>query len=128
MTNAMHDLLAILDLERLEDNRFRGRSLKYSWKRIYGGQVIAQALVAAQRTVVPERHVHSLHCYFLRPGDPNEPVIFDVDRIRDGSSFTTRRVVASQRDKAIFSMSASFQVDEAGLAHEKPMPTGIPEP
>ncbi|MGH6763386.1 MAG: acyl-CoA thioesterase II [Phyllobacterium sp.] len=128
MTDAMHDLLAILDLERLEDNCFRGRSLQYSWKRIYGGQVIAQALVAAQRTVTAERHVHSLHCYFLRPGDPNEPVIFDVDRIRDGSSFTTRRVVASQRDKAIFSMSASFQIDEPGLDHQKPIPDGIPDP
>lgn len=128
MTDAMHDLLSILDLERLEDNRFRGRSLKNSWRRIYGGQVIAQSLVAAQRTVDPARHVHSLHCYFLRPGDPHEPVFFDVDRIRDGASFTTRRVVASQRDKAIFSLSASFQIDEPGLDHFKPMPEGVPLP
>lgn len=128
MTDAMHDLLSILDLERLEDNRFRGRSLKNSWRRIYGGQVIAQSLVAAQRTVDPARHVHSLHCYFLRPGDPHEPVFFDVDRIRDGASFTTRRVVASQRDKAIFSLSASFQIDEPGLDHFKPMPEGVPQP
>lgn len=128
MTAAMQELLSILDLERLEHNLFRGRSPKLDWQRVFGGQTIAQALVAAQRTVEPDRHVHSLHGYFMRPGDTKAPIIYEVDRIRDGSSFTTRRVVAIQHGHAIFSLEASFQVDEEGLEHQAPMPLGVPSP
>ncbi len=128
MSAAMQELLAILDLERLEHNLFRGRSPKESWQRVFGGQTIAQALVAAQRTVEPDRHVHSLHGYFMRPGDTQLPIIYEVDRIRDGGSFTTRRVVAIQHGQAIFSLEASFQVDEDGLEHQVPMPRGVAAP
>ncbi|NDV87427.1 acyl-CoA thioesterase II [Aurantimonas aggregata] len=122
MTTAVEKLLTTLDLERLEENLFRGTSPDQSWQRVFGGQVIAQALVAAQRTVPAERHCHSLHSYFMRPGDPAAPIIYDVDRIRDGGSFTTRRVVAIQHGHAIFSLSASFQKDEPGFDHQAPMP------
>jgi acyl-CoA thioesterase II len=122
MTSALADLLAILDLEPLEHNLFRGRSPQAGWQRVFGGQVIGQALVAATRTVDADRHAHSLHCYFLRPGDPSVPIIYEVDRIRDGKSFLTRRVVAIQHGQAIFSMSASFQRHEPGLQHQLPMP------
>jgi len=128
MTAAMQELLAILDLERLEHNLFRGRSPELDWQRVFGGQTIAQALVAAQRTVSPDRHVHSLHGYFMRPGDTKVPIIYEVDRIRDGSSFTTRRVVAIQHGHAIFSLEASFQIDEEGLEHQVPMPLDVPPP
>ncbi|MEW9834347.1 acyl-CoA thioesterase, partial [Mesorhizobium marinum] len=128
MTAAMQELLAILDLERLEHNLFRGRSPKLDWQRVFGGQTIAQALVAAQRTVDPDRHVHSLHGYFMRPGDTKVPIVYEVDRIRDGGSFTTRRVVAIQHGHAIFSLEASFQVEEPGLDHQVPMPLGVPAP
>jgi acyl-CoA thioesterase II len=128
MSSAIQELISILDLETLEHNLFRGRSPQVGWQRVFGGQVIGQALVAAQRTVEPERHVHSLHCYFMRPGDPAVPIIYEVDRIRDGSSFTTRRVVAIQHGHAIFSLSASFQYDEPGLEHEIPMPVDVPLP
>ncbi|MGI9363822.1 MAG: acyl-CoA thioesterase II [Rhizobiaceae bacterium] len=119
---AVEDLLEILDLEPLEHNLFRGRSPKTGWQRVFGGQVIGQALVAAGRTVEPDRHVHSLHGYFLRPGDPEIPIVYEVDRIRDGGSFTTRRVVAIQHGHAIFSTSVSFQKEEAGLDFHIPMP------
>lgn len=128
MSSAMQDLLAILDLETLEHNLFRGRSPQSAWQRVFGGQVIGQALVAAQRTVDAARHVHSLHCYFMRPGDPAVPIIYEVDRIRDGGSFTTRRVVAVQHGHAIFSLSASFQKEEPGLDHQLPMPEGVTPP
>lgn len=128
MSSAVEELISILDLEPLERNLFRGRSPQSGWQRVFGGQVISQALVAAQRTVEPDRHVHSLHCYFMRPGDPEVPIIYEVDRIRDGKSFTTRRVVAIQHGEAIFSLSASFQVDEPGLEHAIEMPEGIPAP
>ena len=128
MSAAMQELLAILDLERLEHNLFRGRSPKESWQRVFGGQTIAQALVAAQRTVEPDRHVHSLHGYFMRPGDTTLPIVYEVDRIRDGGSFTTRRVIAIQHGEAIFSLEASFQGDEEGLEHQVPMPLGVPTP
>ncbi len=120
-------LLAILDLERLEINLFRGRSGTPGGGRVFGGQVIAQALVAAQRTVESERLAHSLHGYFLLGGDPSVPIIFEVDRIRDGGSFTTRRVVAIQHGKAIFSMAVSFQKHEEGLTHQATMPQ-VPPP
>jgi len=127
MNTAIDNLLQILDLEPLERNLFRGRSPQVGWQRVFGGQVIGQALVAASRTVVGDRHVHSLHGYFLRPGDPSVPIIYEVDRIRDGGSFTTRRVVAIQHGEAIFSMSASFQVVEEGLEHQSEMPD-VPGP
>jgi acyl-CoA thioesterase-2 len=128
MSSAVEELISILDLEPLERNLFRGRSPQSGWQRVFGGQVISQALVAAQRTVEPDRHVHSLHCYFMRPGDPEVPIIYEVDRIRDGKSFTTRRVVAIQHGEAIFSLSASFQIDEPGLEHAIEMPEGVPAP
>lgn len=127
-TDAMRELLSILDLETLEVDLFRGNSPQVGWQRVFGGQVIGQALIAAQRTVEPERDVHSLHAYFVRPGDPSIPIVYEVDRIRDGSSFSTRRVLAKQHGKAIFSLSASFQVDEGGLDHQLPMPEGLPMP
>lgn len=121
MAHGINDLLEILDLEQLEHNLFRGQSPNVGWQRVFGGQVIAQALVAASRTV-EDRPVHSLHCYFMRPGDPSVPIIYDVDKIRDGKSFTTRRVVAIQHGKPIFSLSASFQVIEEGYDHQINMP------
>jgi len=125
---AIENLLSILDLEPLEHNLFRGRSPEDGWQRVFGGQVIGQALVAASRTVEPERQAHSLHAYFLRPGDPGVPIIYEVDRIRDGKSFVTRRVVAIQHGHAIFSMAASFQVMEEGqLDHQTPAPR-VPPP
>ncbi|MGI9356551.1 MAG: acyl-CoA thioesterase, partial [Rhizobiaceae bacterium] len=118
----VEELLDILDLEPLEHNLFRGRSPKTGWQRVFGGQVIGQALVAAQRSVEDQRPVHSLHGYFLRPGDPAVPIIYEVDRIRDGGSFTTRRVVGIQHGHAIFSASISFHVEEEGLDYHMPMP------
>lgn len=128
MSLAVQELLAILDLERLEHNLFRGRSPDTSWQRVFGGQTIAQALVAAQRTVEPDRYVHSLHGYFMLGGDPKVPIIYEVDRIRDGGSFNTRRVVAIQHGKPIFSLEASFQIDETGLEHQTPIPHDVPRP
>ncbi|WP_067338145.1 acyl-CoA thioesterase II [Stappia indica] len=127
MRSAVDDLLSILDLEPLEHNLFRGMSPQVGWQRVFGGQVIGQALVAASRTVPQERSVHSLHGYFLRPGDPAVPIIYEVDRIRDGGSFTTRRVVAIQHGKPIFSVAASFQTFEDGLDHQAVMPD-VPMP
>jgi len=126
MSSAINDVLNILDLERLEVNLFRGRSPQAGWQRVFGGQVIGQALVAACRTV-EGRPPHSLHAYFLLPGDPAVPIIYEVDRIRDGKSFTTRRVVAIQHGQAIFSMSASFHGDEPGMSHQATMPQ-VPQP
>ena len=103
---ALKALLAVLDLEQLEDNLFRGARGSEGWQRVYGGQVLGQALMAASRTVDPARPVHSLHGYFLLAGDPTLPIIYDVERIRDGGSFTTRRVKAIQHGAAIFTMSA----------------------
>ncbi|MFG1180853.1 acyl-CoA thioesterase II [Xanthobacter versatilis] len=120
-------LLGILDLEPLEINLFRGRTVTPDGGRVFGGQVVAQALVAARRTVEAERVTHSLHGYFLLGGDPRVPIIYDVDRIRDGRSFTTRRVVAIQHGQAIFSMAVSFQVVEEGLHHQGAMPD-VPAP
>ncbi len=121
------DLLALLDLERLELDLFRGNSPDgEASQRVFGGQVIAQALVAAYRTV-EDRTCHSLHAYFIRPGDPNVPIIYEVDRARDGRSFTTRRVIAVQHGKQIFNMAASFQVTEDGWEHQDRMPQ-VPGP
>jgi len=110
-----------LSLERLELNLFRGTSPRGGGPRIFGGQVIAQSLLAAYETV-EDRVCHSLHCYFIRPGDPRVPIVFDVDRSRDGGTFTTRRVVAVQNGKQIFNLAASFQVAEDGFEHQAPMP------
>ena len=120
--DALEELIALLDLERLEVNLFRGVSWKDDRPRVFGGQVAGQALVAAGRTVDGERVVHSLHAYFLRPGDPSVPIIYEVDRIRDGKSFTTRRAVAIQHGEAIFTLAASFHVPEEGFDHGIPMP------
>lgn len=126
----MDELLQTLDLDPIEgtDAMFEGRSPQTGWQRVFGGLVIGQALVAAQRTMRPLRHVHSLHCYFMRPGDPKVPIRYDVDMIRDGGSFSTRHVVALQNDRPIFSLSASFQMDEQGLEHSFDMPEGVPDP
>lgn len=126
MSRALDQLLTILDIERLEENLFRGLSPQVGWQRVFGGQVIGQALVAANRTV-NGRLTHSLHAYFLRAGDPSVPIIYSVDRIRDGGSFTTRRVVAVQHGQAIFSMAASFHKEETGLEHQIKMPE-VPPP
>jgi acyl-CoA thioesterase II len=120
-------LVALLDLEPIEVDIFRGLSPQVSLQRVFGGQVAGQALVAAGRTVPVERPVHSLHAYFLRPGDPTVPIIYTVDRIRDGRSFTSRRVVAVQHGVPIFSLSASFHRPESGVDHQSPMPS-VPEP
>lgn len=127
MTSAIENLLSILDLEPLEQNLFRGLSPQVGWQRVFGGQVIGQALMAATRTVNQNRAAHSLHGYFMRPGDPSVPIIYEVDRIRTGSSFTTRRVIAIQHGHAIFSMSASFQRQEDGLDHQISGPD-VPNP
>ncbi len=127
MSTAVDDLLGILDLEELDLNLFRGRSPQNGWQRVYGGQVIGQALVAAVRTVEPDRLAHSMHAYFLLPGDPKVPIIYDVDRMRDGKSFTTRRVTARQHGHPIFSMLVSFHTHEEGLEHQAQMPD-VPPP
>ena len=126
MSTAIADLLSILDLERIEENIYRGLSPQVGWQRVFGGLVISQALVAAARTV-EGRPPHSLHAYFILPGDPSVPIIYEVDRIRDGRSFATRRCVAIQHGKAIFSLSASFHVEETGLEHSFDMPE-VPDP
>ena len=127
MSSAVQEMLDILDLEELDLNLFRGRSPQAGWQRVYGGQVIGQALVAAVRTVDSSRPPHSMHAYFLLPGDPAIPIIYDVDRIRDGKSFTTRRVTARQHGHPIFSMLVSFHTDEPGLDHQAKMPE-VPPP
>ncbi|MER6097030.1 acyl-CoA thioesterase II [Streptomyces sp. NPDC001728] len=124
---ALDALLDLLDLERIERDIFRGESRSALVPRVFGGQVAAQALVAAGRTVPADRLAHSLHAYFLRPGDPGAPIVYTVDRIRDGRSFTTRRVVAVQHGQPIFHLSASFQVYEEGLDHQADMPPA-PDP
>ena len=118
----LNKVIETLDLEEIELNHYLATSPNEGWQRVYGGQVIGQALVAASRTVSTDRSAHSLHGYFLRAGDTEIPILYKVDRIRDGKSFTTRRVVAVQRGQAIFTMSISFQVDEAGLNHQFDMP------
>jgi len=126
VADALESLLELLDLEELEVNIFRGRSPLEGSQRVFGGQVLGQALVAAGRTA-PERQAHSLHAYFLRPGDPSTPILYQVDRTRDGRTFTTRRVTAIQHGRTIFHLEASFQVEEAGLEHQDSMPEA-PDP
>lgn len=123
---ALESLLALLDPERLENNFFRGLSPRDRWQRVYGGQVLGQALVAAYRTV-ETRICHSLHAYFLRAGDPRIPILYEVERSRDGGSFSARRVAAIQHGAQIFTMSASFEAPAEGLEHQSPMPS-VPPP
>jgi acyl-CoA thioesterase-2 len=118
---------ALLDVEEIELNVFRGVSPEEPHMRVFGGQVAAQALVSAINTV-EGKTVHSLHAYFLRPGDPSRPIVYEVDRIRDGRSYATRRVVGIQHGKAIFNLQASFQVDEEGYEHQVPMPGDVVPP
>jgi acyl-CoA thioesterase-2 len=125
---AVDRMMELLDLEQIEVNIFRGRSPDEDRQRVFGGQVAGQALVAATRTVTEDYLVHSLHSYFLRPGDPHHPILYEVDRSRDGHSFTTRRAVAIQHGKPIFGLSASFHLPEDGFDHQFPMPDGLPHP
>lgn len=131
MTAALDELVDLLNLEPLEVDLYRGVSPREERLRVFGGQVAAQSLIAAGRTVGDgtgsDRPVHSLHAYFLRPGDPKIPILYQVDRIRDGRSFTTRRVAAIQRGEPIFHLSASFHVPEAGVSHQEQMPS-VPDP
>jgi acyl-CoA thioesterase-2 len=124
---AVDGLIRLLDLEQIDEDIFRGVSPRERWQRVFGGQVAGQALIAAGRTVDAGRHVHSLHSYFIRGGDPKIPIVYEVDRVRDGRSFSTRRVIAVQHGKAIFSLSASFQLDQDGLDHQTDMPQA-PDP
>jgi acyl-CoA thioesterase-2 len=124
---ALGALLSLLDLEQLEVNLFRGHTPAAGFTRVYGGQVLAQSLVAAQRTVNEARQMHSMHAYFLLAGDPKVPIVFEVERVRDGGSFTTRRVKAVQHGQAIFVMSISFQKEESSFDHQAEMPA-VPGP
>jgi acyl-CoA thioesterase II len=126
MDRRLADLLKLLELERIEINLFRGESRDIGAPQVFGGQVLGQALMAAYATV-QDRIVHSLHAYFLRPGDFNAPIVYDVDRARDGTSFTSRRVIAIQHGEQIFNMAASFQVPQEGLEHQIAMPQ-VPPP
>jgi len=127
MAKVLDELVKLLALEKIEENLFRGQSQDLGWGTVFGGQVLGQALSAAVQTVPADRAIHSLHAYFLRPGDVSRPIVYDVDRIRDGSSFTTRRVVAIQNGKAIFNMSSSFHKAEPGFEHQDAMPD-VPPP
>ncbi|WP_027897227.1 acyl-CoA thioesterase II [Zestomonas thermotolerans] len=127
MSRVLDDLVALLSLESIEENLFRGASQDLGFRQLFGGQVLGQSLSAASQTVEEARHVHSLHGYFLRPGDASLPVVYNVDRVRDGGSFSTRRVTAIQKGKPIFFCSASFQYDEEGFAHQLSMPE-VPAP
>jgi acyl-CoA thioesterase II len=127
MTSPAEQLAELLDLEQVEVNIFRGRSPQENLQRVFGGQVAGQALVAAGRTTDGQRPVHSLHSYFLRPGTPGVPIVYQVERVRDGRSFTTRRVVAVQQGRTIFNLTASFHQPEPGIEHQVPMPD-VPDP
>ncbi len=122
MSQALSNLLALLDLEKIEEGLFRGQSEDLGLRQVFGGQVVGQALYAAKETVPVERLVHSFHSYFLRPGDSQKPIVYDVEVLRDGNSFSARRVAAIQNGKPIFYMTASFQAPENGYEHQKAMP------
>lgn len=128
MSNPLENLLSVIDLERLTASRFRGLSGTSLWRRVFGGHVMAQALEAAQRTVEIDRHVHSFHCYFLQPGNPDSSIDYDVELMRDGRSFSVRHVKAMQRNKVIFSLTASFHIEEPGYEFQRPMCNGIQTP
>ena len=121
------ELVALLDLEKIDDDLFRGQQMPTSRPIVFGGQVAAQAMVAASRTVPAEFAVHSLHSYFLQPGDPSVPTIYDVENLRDGRSFLTRRVIAQQHGRPIYAQTLNFHVDESGYEHQDPMPV-VPPP
>ena len=123
MSQALTNLLALLNLEKIEEGLFRGQSEDLGLRQVFGGQVVGQALYAAKETVPAERLIHSFHSYFLRPGDSQKPIIYDVEVLRDGNSFSARRVAAIQNGKPIFYMTASFQAPEPGYEHQKSMPT-----
>ena len=125
MSQVLDDLVDLLTLEPIEENLFRGRSQDLGFRQLFGGQVIGQSLSAASQTVEEARHVHSMHGYFLRPGDSALPVVYQVDRVRDGGSFSTRRVTAIQKGNPIFTCSASFQYDEEGFQHQAEMPVVV---
>jgi acyl-CoA thioesterase-2 len=125
--NVLEELLTLLKLEKIEENIYRGQSQDLGFGNVFGGQVLGQALSAASHTVPLDRAAHSLHAYFMRPGDATQPIVYTVDCIRDGKSFTTRRVVAVQKGQAIFSMAASFHRDESGFEHQDEMPD-VPGP
>lgn len=127
MTQMLDDLVSLLALEKIEENLFRGRSQDLGFKQLFGGQVLGQSLSAASQTVAPERHMHSVHGYFLRAGDATLPIVYQVDPLRDGGSFSTRRVQAVQKGKPIFTMISSFQGDEDGYTHQAQMPD-VPAP
>ncbi len=127
MNEQLDQLYQHLELETIDENLYRSTHKNEGWQRVYGGQVLAQALLSATHTVPADRQPHSLHAYFLRPGDLQQPIIFQVDRIRDGQSFTTRRIVAIQNGKAILNMATSFQVPEDGYSHQSDMPE-VPPP
>ena len=127
MPSAFDALVELLDLERIEQNLFRGRQPNEKRQRVFGGHVAGQALIAAGRTAPEDRSVHSLHAYFLRPGDPQIPIVYQVERTRDGKSFTTRRVTAIQHGRPIFALAASFQVEESTFEHQRAMPD-VPGP
>ena len=127
MPASVEELMALLDLEVIEDNLFRGQQPATRLQRVFGGQVAAHALVAANRTVRDPYEVHSLHSYFLRPGDTSVPIVYDVESVRDGRSFATRRVIARQHGRPIFALTANFQIPEGGLDHHDPMPE-VPDP
>jgi len=126
MGTVLDELVAMLALERIEDDLFRGQTQDLGWGTVFGGHVLGQALSAASQTVPADRHVHSLHSYFLRRGDVTRPILYEVDRIRDGSSFTTRRVIAVQRGRAIFTLATSFQKEQPGFEHQDEMPQAPP--
>jgi len=125
MNDVLRQILDLLDVERIEENLYRGQN--HPTEHVFGGQVLAQAIASAYRTVDPSHSLHSMHAYFLRPGDWKIPILYDIDRIRDGRSFTTRRVVAIQHGRAIFNMATSWQKSESGLSHANPMPD-VPPP
>ncbi len=128
MPKILDELVTLLSLEKIEENLFRGQSQDLGWGTVFGGPVLGQSLSAAVQTVPAGHDVHSLHAYFLRPGDVARPIVYEVDRIRDGGSFTTRRVVAIQAGEAIFNMAASFHKHEDGFEHQDTMPeTPAPE-
>ncbi|KRW58478.1 acyl-CoA thioesterase II [Pseudomonas sp. TTU2014-080ASC] len=127
MSQVLDELVALLTLETIEENLFRGVSQDLGFRQLFGGQVLGQCVSAASQTVTPERHVHSMHGYFLRPGDATLPVVYQVDRVRDGGTFSTRRVTAIQKGQPIFTCSASFQIDEEGFHHQNTMPD-VPGP
>lgn len=128
MSDVLHELITILELDRIEENIFRGQSQDLGWGRVFGGQVVGQALSAATQTVPADRVVHSLHCYFLRPSDAKRPIVYLVDPARDGKTFATRRVVAVQDGATVLTLAASFQIEEPGLEHQDASPLDVTPP